>query len=305
MIWTTILLVLVMAPVAEAADTNRVCNEMYGTMPRRVRNYLPALILNTKDKGRDVFRIDTAVLVADKTDECTITYRYHEQGEQKPPTCSETVNYCPTSAAARAKTLLASESSEKKNDAETFNKKVWEEKEKAVRELEDEKRRKWEDEDELEDFVRVVIKYKEDDDKARVLADVKSVGGELMMDEDKRWLPRVIEVKIRRDKKKDLIRKLKTNPGIDSYWKIGGKGEWYSTTPNDQFYQYQTWAPKIGMPAAWDISIGGWGVTVAVLDTGVTYWNDLGGEGPFGVTSLTLTYRPVEKAFSKMQKRAG
>jgi hypothetical protein len=222
-IWT-LLLAIVLTSLAEAAGTARPCTEVYASMPPSLLNYLPALILNAKDKGRDVFRIDTAFLVADKTDECTITYRYHEQGEQTPPTCTETVNLCAVSGPPPAISTEASSTREPVVDHEAEFKKKMLEKDRAVKEQVEEEyrrgiRKHWEDEEEKEEFLRVIIKYKEDADKQSVLEDVKSVGGEMVSDEDKKYLPRVIVIKIRKEKKQDLIKKLKANPHIEHFYK--------------------------------------------------------------------------------------
>ena len=40
-------------------------------------------------------------------------------------------------------------------------------------------------------------------------------------------------------------------------------------TPNDPYYSYQWWLPKIGAPTAWDTSTGSASVVVAEVDTGV------------------------------------
>ena len=45
-----------------------------------------------------------------------------------------------------------------------------------------------------------------------------------------------------------------------------------SFDPNDEFYSFQWHFPKIGLPAAWDKTMGN-GVTVAVIDSGIAYEN--------------------------------
>jgi hypothetical protein len=233
-IWTILLAIMLTSP-AFAVDKDQKCKGHYASMPTRVRNHLPALILNAKDKGKDVFRLDDAVLIADKIDDCTITYRYHEHGEQALPTCVETITLCSTAASSATGTLEnPSKSERQKEDADAIMKKAWEEKEQVVRELEEEQRRKWEGEDDLEEFIHVAIKFRTDSDKEGVLADVKSVGGELITEEDKRWHPRVIEIKIRREKKKDLIKKLKANRGVETFYKSNWNPKSYGTPPNDR-----------------------------------------------------------------------
>lgn len=114
------------------------------------------------------------------------------------------------------------------------------EKDRAVKEQVEEEykrgiRKHWEDEEEKEEFFIVIIKYKEDADKASVLEDVMSVGGVMLKDEDKIYLPRVIEIKISRDKKQDLIKILKGNSRVEHFYKmVPGHGD--SITPNVQYY---------------------------------------------------------------------
>jgi thermitase len=278
-IWT-ILFVIMLTTMTEAADAVRPCKEIYASMPRRILNYMPALILNAKDKGRDVFREGVAAFIANKTDECTIAYSYYEQGEQNPPTCTETVSFCPVSTPPL---IISTEESNPTQpiDWDFVRKKQIEEETQIKKEHDEEMRRNgllknWEDEEEPDEYLTVIIKYKEDGYKAAVLEDVKSVGGEMIRDEDNQWLPRVIDVKINRDKKQELIKKLKANPHIEYFYKSVPL-EGHGITPNDPNYSYEGWAQKIGMQDAWGISVGGRAVKVAVLDTGITYWNDIGG----------------------------
>jgi hypothetical protein len=179
MIWT-ILFVMALVPIAQASGADRPCKEIYASMPRRFLNHIPAIILNTKDKGSDVFRQDTAALVAEKTDDCTVTYKYYEQGEQNPPTCSETVSFCPVSSPLQDISTQSSSTNAPVIDHDALRKKQIEEETRAYEEEKEERRYKgqtWENAEELEEFLTVTIKYKEDGDKETVLEDIKSVGG--------------------------------------------------------------------------------------------------------------------------------
>jgi|GEM_PF-1594826 len=238
LVWI-LLFVAFLAPGSEAADAVRPCEELYASMPRRVLNYMPALILNANDKGSDEFHQDLAALVANKTDDCTVTYNYYDQGVQNPPACSETISFCPVSAPQDISSpLLAAADQAQPIDYGARRKQEIEEEKRAYEAEQEELRRKgltWENEVEAEEFLTIGIKYKEDGDKAAVLADVASVGGVLVVDEDKQWLPRVIDVKISRDKKQALIEKLKENPHVERFYKRGvftGQSSLTITDPN-------------------------------------------------------------------------
>ncbi len=275
-IWA-ILLAVMLTTMAEAADTVKPCKELYTAMPPKVRNYLPALILNAKDKGRDVFRKDTAALIADRTDDCTVIYNYYEQGEQYPATCSETVSFCPVAAPPPAITNQAAASAEPIIDYKAFAKKAMEEKEKKVKAQEEEQRRSgitkyWKDQEEQEEFIEILVTIKADGDKAAVIEGIKASGGELVRDVDK-WSPRTIKIKVHKANKQKLIKKLNTNKHVEDF----DKNDAFilnSIVPNDSQYSLQGWAPKLGMPDAWGISVGGVGVKVAVLDSGVEILNN-------------------------------
>jgi hypothetical protein len=139
------LLIATFASFAMATDATRTWNEVCPSMPAEVRDYLPALIMNADQRGKDELRVDDALLVAEKTDRCTISYRYYKNLEQNPPMCSEIVTLCVTTAppeafAAARERAIANQKD--RIDSEEFMKKAWEEKDRVVKELEEERRLK-------------------------------------------------------------------------------------------------------------------------------------------------------------------
>ncbi|AJY71061.1 hypothetical protein RW64_16525 [Geobacter sulfurreducens] len=256
------------------------CREKYDELPLEVRIHFPAVILNAQDRGRDVKWFGNAALVADKYDECTVSLSYHIKGEAEPALCTDMIELCP----ARVSPLFAQSTPETVSeiDAALNNMDYREQKARIVSEIEERQRqlgitKNWEDEEESNEFIEVIIDFKDDGDKASVMEDVTHVGGELTRDQDT-FSPRSVVVKIRSSDKRELLRKLKANPRVEGISRNDGFTlNSISITPTsstDPYYPYQKWAQKIGMPSAWGITIGGNGVTTAVLDTGLNKWSD-------------------------------
>src|ERR1039457_3278110 len=269
--------------MASALDTVPQCKGFYASMPLRVRNQISTVLLNARTNGKDVFRQGNATLIAEKPDNCTISLSYYEKDESSPQTCKETVRLCAntlvqTGPTVTAQTVPTSEVPSANQSIGT-NKSLEEmeraDKEQAEHMKEELKKSQdqWENKEETEEFFEVIIKIKENGDKSAVLADVKSVGGVLLEDEGK-YSPRSILVKISKRMKKEIVKRLKENPNVE-YFENNGKFKLQGINPNDPIYPQEYWAQKLGMPNAWGISTGGSGVTVAILDTGVSWWNDL------------------------------
>jgi subtilisin family serine protease len=91
--------------------------------------------------------------------------------------------------------------------------------------------------------------------------------GQAKQHADARGLDRVYLLELKQDNVEETVAALKQDPAVEyaePNWTLS-----FDAVPNDPSYASQWALPKIGAPAAWDVTTSGTGMVIGVVDTGI------------------------------------